>query len=30
MESNGFDVFYASCRLSTRAKLGVVVRGLVR
>ena len=30
MEANGFDVFNASCRLSTRAKLGVVARGLVR
>jgi phytoene synthase len=30
MESNGFDVFNASCRLSTREKLAVVARGLVR
>ncbi len=30
MEANGFDVFNASCRLSTREKLGVVARGLVR
>jgi 15-cis-phytoene synthase len=30
MEANGFDVFGASCRLSTRAKLAVVARGLVR
>ena len=30
MEANGFDVFDASCRLSTREKLAVVVRGLVR
>jgi 15-cis-phytoene synthase len=30
IEANGFDVFNASCRLSTRAKLGVVARGLVR
>jgi 15-cis-phytoene synthase len=29
MEANGFDVFDKSCRLSTRAKLGVVVRNLV-
>jgi phytoene synthase len=30
MEANGFDVFGASCRLSTAAKLAVVARGLVR
>jgi len=30
MEANGYDVFNASCKLSTRAKLGVVARGLVR
>ncbi len=30
MEANGFDVFNASCRLSTPAKLGVVARELVR
>lgn len=30
MEANGFDVFNASCRLSTREKLAVVARGLVR
>ena len=30
MEENGFDVFGASCRLSTPAKLAVVVRGLLR
>jgi phytoene synthase len=30
MEANGFDVFGASCRLSTREKLAVVARGLVR
>ena len=29
MEANGFDVFSASCRLSTREKLGVVARGLL-
>jgi phytoene synthase len=29
MEANGFDVFNASCRLSTREKLAVVARGLV-
>jgi 15-cis-phytoene synthase len=29
MEANDFDVFDKSCRLSTRAKLGVVARGLV-
>ena len=29
MEANGFDVFDKSCRLSTRAKLGVVARGLL-
>ena len=28
MEANDFDVFAKSCRLSTRAKLGVVARGL--
>ena len=30
MEANGFDVFDASCRLSTSAKLAVVARGLLR
>jgi len=30
METNGFDVFTASCRLSTPAKLAVLARGLVR
>ena len=30
MEANGFDVFEASCRLSTPAKLAVVARGLFR
>jgi 15-cis-phytoene synthase len=30
MEANGFDVFDASCRLSTAAKLAVVARGLRR
>ena len=30
MEANGFDVFGTSCRLSTRAKLAVVARGLMR
>ncbi len=30
MEANGFDVFSASCRLSTPAKLAVVVRGILR
>jgi phytoene synthase len=30
MEANGFDVFEASCRLSTPAKLAVVARELVR
>jgi phytoene synthase len=30
MEANGFDVFGASCRLSTPAKLAVVARGLIR
>jgi phytoene synthase len=30
MEANGFDVFGASCRLSTAAKLAVVARGLLR
>jgi 15-cis-phytoene synthase len=30
MEANGFDVFDASCRLSTPAKLAVVARGLLR
>jgi 15-cis-phytoene synthase len=30
MEANDFDVFNASCRLSTPAKLAVVARGLVR
>ncbi|MDX6484942.1 MAG: 15-cis-phytoene synthase [Gaiellaceae bacterium] len=29
MEANGFDVFTKSCRLSTRAKLGVVAKGLL-
>jgi phytoene synthase len=29
MEANGYDVFDASCRLSTRAKLAVVARGLL-
>jgi len=29
MEANGFDVFQRSCRLSTRAKLAVVARGLL-
>src|SRR3954454_3123923 len=29
MEANGFDVFDASCRLSTREKLAVVARGLL-
>jgi phytoene synthase len=29
MEENGFDVFDASCRLSTREKLAVVARGLL-
>jgi phytoene synthase len=29
MEVNGFDVFDKSCRLSTRAKLGVVARNLL-
>src|SRR4051812_8836417 len=29
MEANDFDVFARSCRLSTREKLGVVVRNLV-
>jgi phytoene synthase len=29
MEANDFDVFGKSCRLSTRAKLGVVVRNLL-
>jgi phytoene synthase len=29
MEANGFDVFEKSCRLSTRAKLGVVARNLL-
>jgi phytoene synthase len=28
MEANGFDVFDASCRLSTREKLAVVARGV--
>ena len=28
MEANGFDVFDASCRLSTPAKLAVVARGV--
>ncbi|MGZ8717326.1 MAG: phytoene/squalene synthase family protein [Gaiellaceae bacterium] len=30
IEANGFDVFGPSCRLSTPAKLAVVLRGLVR
>jgi phytoene synthase len=30
MEENGFDVYGASCRLSTPAKLAVVARGLLR
>jgi hypothetical protein len=30
METNGFDVFGPSCRLSTPAKLAVVARGLLR
>jgi 15-cis-phytoene synthase len=30
IESNGFDVFGPSCRLSTPAKLAVVARGIVR
>ena len=30
MEANDFDVFNASCRLSTPAKLAVVARGLLR
>jgi 15-cis-phytoene synthase len=30
MEANGFDVFGASCRLSTPAKLAVVARGMWR
>jgi phytoene synthase len=30
MEANDFDVFGASCRLSTPAKLAVVARGLLR
>ena len=30
MEENAFDVFEASCRLSTPAKLAVVARGLLR
>jgi 15-cis-phytoene synthase len=30
MEANDFDVFAKSCRLTTREKLGVVARGLVR
>jgi len=30
MEANDFDVFDASCQLSTQAKLAVVARGLVR
>ena len=30
MEANGFDVFGPSCRLSTREKLAVVARGLIR
>src|SRR6185369_12423658 len=29
MQANGFDVFDASCRLSTREKLAVVARGLL-
>jgi phytoene synthase len=30
MEANRFDVFGASCRLSTHEKLAVVARGLIR
>ena len=30
MEANAFDVFTASCRLSTRSKLAVVARGMWR
>jgi len=30
IEANGFDVFGASCRLSTLAKLAVVARGVLR
>lgn len=30
IEANGYDVFTKSCRLSTREKLGVVARGLLR
>jgi hypothetical protein len=30
MEANDFDVFDKSCRLSTRAKLAVVARGLLQ
>jgi phytoene synthase len=30
MEANGYDVFGRSCRLSTREKLAVVARGLMR
>jgi phytoene/squalene synthetase len=30
IETNGFDVFGASCRLSLPAKLAVVARGLLR
>ena len=30
IEANGFDVFGPSCRLSTREKLAVVARGLMR
>ena len=30
MEANGFDVFTASCQLSTPAKLAVVARGMLR
>ena len=30
MEVNGFDVFSASCGLSTPAKLAVVARGMLR
>jgi hypothetical protein len=30
MEANDFDVFGASCRLSTPAQLAVVARGLWR
>src|SRR3954462_3873705 len=30
MEANGFDVFGPSCRLSTREKLAVVARGIIR